>query len=63
MAIEKLYEDDKEFYEDVINSFKSLNFTDGEQDAIWRQLSAILWLGNVKKDESRVGDTRRRTDQ
>ena len=44
--------DDKEFYDDVCNSLKNLQFTEGEQDAIWRQIAAVLWLGNVKRDDS-----------
>jgi myosin-5 len=43
---------DKEFYNDVVNSFQSLDFSEGEQDAIWRQLAAILNLGNLKRDDS-----------
>lgn len=44
--------DDKEIYDDVTNSFKKLNFSDNEVDAIWRILIAILYMGNLKIDDS-----------
>ena len=44
--------DDKEIYDEVIEAFKQLEFSDVEQDAIWRMLSAILHLGNIEFDES-----------
>jgi myosin-5 len=43
---------DKEFYDDVEKSFKDLDFSPGQQDAIWRMLASILHLGNLRIDES-----------
>lgn len=42
---------DQEFYDDVIKSFTDLDFTEGQQDAIWRMLSTVLQLGNLKIDQ------------
>ena len=44
--------DDKEIYDDVTKSFKRLDFSDNEVDAIWRTLAAILYMGNLKVDDS-----------
>ena len=48
--------DDKEFYDDVQNAFGRLKFTPEEEDAIWRILAAILYLGNIKVDTSKYED-------
>ena len=44
--------DDEEFYSDVVNSFKTLNFSEEMVDSIWRIIGAILFLQNVKVDSS-----------
>ena len=48
--------DDKEFYDDVVNAFVRLEFSAEEEDAIWRILAAILYLGNIKVDQSKYED-------
>lgn len=51
-----IYEDPKvndlEFWTDVSASLEVLRFTPGQQDAIWRSLAAVLYIGNFKIDES-----------
>lgn len=51
-----VYEDPKvndlEFWTDVNSSLKVLGFSVGQQDGIWRSLAAILYIGNIKVDES-----------
>lgn len=39
--------DDKEFYEDVVSSFETLNFSGETIDAIWRVVGSILFLQNL----------------
>ena len=43
---------DEEFYDDVIKSFRDLDFTPEQIDGIWRILAAVLYMGNFKVDES-----------
>ena len=43
---------DKEFYDDVNRSFVDLDFSPAQQDAMWRILAAVLFIGNFKIDES-----------
>jgi myosin-5 len=51
-----IYEDPKvndlEFWTDVSASLDTLRFSEGQKDAMWRILSAVLYFGNVKVDES-----------
>ena len=44
--------DDNEFYTDVVKAFKTLNFSEDEQDAIWRVVASILYMGNLKVDKT-----------
>ena len=37
---------------DVETSLKNLDFSEKEQDCIWRNIAAILWLGNVEVDST-----------
>lgn len=51
-----VYEDpkvnDEEFWTDVSTSLNILRFTPGQQDAMWRSLAAILYIGNLRIDDS-----------
>jgi alpha-tubulin suppressor-like RCC1 family protein len=41
---------DEEFYNDVTKSLNFLEFSKAEQDAFWRTLSAVLYIGNIEVD-------------
>ena len=43
---------DLEFYEDVERSFRDLDFSSAQVDAIWRMLASVLQIGNLKIDSS-----------
>lgn len=43
---------DEEFYEDVVNSLKFLEFRENEQEAFWKILITVLYIGNLEIDES-----------
>ena len=43
---------DQEFYEDINMSFRDLDFTKDQVDAMWRILASVLWIGNITIDES-----------
>lgn len=48
--------DDVELYNEVVQSFQTMNFSKEEQKAIWIIVACSLLLGNVDFDESTLGD-------
>ncbi|KAF2013400.1 hypothetical protein BU24DRAFT_464186 [Aaosphaeria arxii CBS 175.79] len=49
--------DDHAEFNDTLNAMKVIGLNQGEQDNIFRMLSAILWLGNVSFQEDDSGNT------
>jgi myosin heavy subunit len=50
--------DDVEEYNNVVNSFKTMNFSDGEQKGVWSLVAGSLLLGNVSFDGSTMDETK-----
>ncbi|KAL4480724.1 hypothetical protein ABPG72_014499 [Tetrahymena utriculariae] len=50
--------DDYALYNEVQDSFTSMNFSQHERNTIWRILSAILLLGNIRFDKSTLTDSK-----
>lgn len=48
--------DDEEFFMDVNKSFRDLDFSEPQRDAIWRILATVLHLGNVDIDDSEYAE-------
>jgi myosin heavy subunit len=49
--------DDKECFDDCANSFKKMEFTSGEINAVWAYTASSLHLGNLEFDGSKFDET------
>ncbi len=50
--------DDIGLYNEVVESFHTMNFSQKEQNAIWQTTSVCLQLGNVDFDEKTFNDSK-----
>jgi myosin heavy subunit len=50
--------DDTQIWKEIVESFKTLEFSDREQDAIFRILSAVMHIGNFQIDKSKYEEGR-----